>query len=105
MAALRAGGVRAVSRNGVLGNPAGASAAEGAHLLDQLAADLAAAVAAWYPGPPQGQAAGSSAPRLSEQEPSALEPGGPEPSQPEPSEQEPSAQEPGKPDFRGGERR
>ncbi len=49
MPALRAGGVRAVSANGVLGDPAGASAAEGARLLDQLAADLAAAVAAWYP--------------------------------------------------------
>jgi len=49
MPALRAGGVRAVSRNGVLGDPAGASAAEGAQLLDQLSADLAAAVEAWYP--------------------------------------------------------
>ena len=54
MPALRAGGVRAVSANGVLGDPAGASAAEGARLLDQLAADLAAAVAAWYPEPDDG---------------------------------------------------
>jgi creatinine amidohydrolase len=52
MPALRAGGVRAVSRNGVLGDPAGASAAEGAHLLDQLTADLAAAVEAWCPRAP-----------------------------------------------------
>jgi len=44
---LRAGGVAAVSPNGVLGDPAGASAAEGATLLDTLAADLVAAVAAW----------------------------------------------------------
>ena len=50
MPALRAGGVRAVSRNGVLGDPVGATAAEGSRLLDRLAADLAAAVAAWYPG-------------------------------------------------------
>jgi mycofactocin precursor peptide peptidase len=39
--ALRARGVRAVSPNGVLGNPAGASAAEGEALLDALVADLA----------------------------------------------------------------
>ncbi|HEY8043773.1 MAG TPA: mycofactocin biosynthesis peptidyl-dipeptidase MftE [Streptosporangiaceae bacterium] len=50
--ALRAGGVQAVSRNGVLGDPGGASAAEGAHLLDQLTADLAAAVEAWCPRAP-----------------------------------------------------
>jgi creatinine amidohydrolase len=54
MPALRAGGVRAVSANGVLGDPAGASAAEGERLLRQLAADLAAAVAAWYPDPDDG---------------------------------------------------
>jgi mycofactocin precursor peptide peptidase len=52
MPALRAGGVRAVSPNGVLGDPAGASRAEGARLLDRLGADLAAAVEAWYPMPP-----------------------------------------------------
>lgn len=40
MPALRAGGVIAVSPNGVLGDPAGASAAEGEELVDQLAADL-----------------------------------------------------------------
>jgi creatinine amidohydrolase len=39
--------VRSVSRNGVLGNPAGASAAEGATLLGRLFADLLAAVDAW----------------------------------------------------------
>jgi creatinine amidohydrolase len=49
--ALRAGGVAAVAPNGVLGDPAGASAAEGRRLLDALAADLVAAVAAWRPGP------------------------------------------------------
>jgi creatinine amidohydrolase/Fe(II)-dependent formamide hydrolase-like protein len=40
----------------VLGNPAGASAAEGARLLDQLAADLTTAVAAWYPERAEEQA-------------------------------------------------
>jgi creatinine amidohydrolase len=59
MPALRAGGVRAVSVNGVLGDPAGASAAEGARLLDQLAADLAAAVAAWYPETPRAHPGGA----------------------------------------------
>jgi creatinine amidohydrolase len=44
---LRAGGVRAVSPTGVLGDPAGASAQEGARLLADLAARLAAAVAGW----------------------------------------------------------
>ena len=52
MPLLRAGGVRAASRNGVLGDPAGATAAEGAALLAALTADLVAAVAAW-----RGQAA------------------------------------------------
>jgi mycofactocin precursor peptide peptidase len=42
MAGLRAGGVRPVSPNGVLGDPAGASAAEGERLLALLVADLAA---------------------------------------------------------------
>ncbi|MEZ5077602.1 MAG: mycofactocin biosynthesis peptidyl-dipeptidase MftE [Solirubrobacterales bacterium] len=40
--ALRAGGVRAVSANGVLGDPAGASAAEGAALLAAAARQLVA---------------------------------------------------------------
>jgi len=39
--ALRAEGVRAVAPNGVLGDPAGASAAEGRELLAAAAADLA----------------------------------------------------------------
>jgi creatinine amidohydrolase len=60
MPALRDGGVRAVSPNGVLGDPAGASAAEGARLLDRLAGDLTAAVAAWYPEPSSGPAGESS---------------------------------------------
>jgi creatinine amidohydrolase len=42
MPGLRAGGVRQVSQNGVLGDPAGASAAEGETLLALLVADLAA---------------------------------------------------------------
>ncbi len=40
MPALRAGGVRAVSPNGVLGDPAGASATEGTQLLGLLLASL-----------------------------------------------------------------
>ena len=47
MPALRAGGVAAVSANGVLGDPGGASAAEGERLLAALLDDLVAAVAAW----------------------------------------------------------
>ena len=42
---LRAEGVRPVSSNGVLGDPAGASADEGRALLDALVTDLASAVA------------------------------------------------------------
>lgn len=44
---LRAGGVRSVSANGVLGDPTGASAAEGRRLLEHLSRRLAAAVDAW----------------------------------------------------------
>jgi mycofactocin precursor peptide peptidase len=47
MPRLRAEGVRAVSPNGVLGDPAGASAEEGAALLAGLAERLVAAVGAW----------------------------------------------------------
>ncbi|QYG91493.1 mycofactocin biosynthesis peptidyl-dipeptidase MftE [Iamia sp. SCSIO 61187] len=47
MPALRTGGVRAVSANGVLGDPTRASADDGERLLETLTADLAAAV-----GPP-----------------------------------------------------
>jgi mycofactocin precursor peptide peptidase len=47
MPVLRASGVRAASPNGVLGDPVGSSAAEGAELLGQLEADLVAAVHAW----------------------------------------------------------
>jgi len=48
---LRSGGVRAVSANGVLGDPRGANAAEGARLLDRIATDLLALVAAWRGDP------------------------------------------------------
>ena len=44
---LRAEGVRGVSPTGVLGDPAGASAEEGAELLAGMAGRLAAAVRAW----------------------------------------------------------
>jgi creatinine amidohydrolase len=47
MPQLRERGVRAVSPTGVLGDPAGASAAEGEALLDQAAAHLIADVARW----------------------------------------------------------
>ena len=46
---LRAGGVRAVSPNGVLGDPTGATADEGATLLTTLTDDLEAKVRAWTP--------------------------------------------------------
>ena len=44
---LREGGVRAVSETGVLGDPTGADAAEGAALLAALAAELIAVVDGW----------------------------------------------------------
>lgn len=40
-------GVRALSPNGVLGDPAGADASEGAHLFDQLVEQLGRAVVTW----------------------------------------------------------
>lgn len=49
--ALRNGGVASVSPNGVLGDPTGACAAEGAALLDRMVADLVATVAVWHPAP------------------------------------------------------
>ena len=47
MPALRQGGVVAVAANGVLGDPAGATAEEGRRLLATLAADLVTAVTTW----------------------------------------------------------
>jgi mycofactocin system creatininase family protein len=44
---LRREGMRAVSPNGVLGDPAGASAQEGRELLERATADLRAFVARW----------------------------------------------------------
>lgn len=52
MPVLRAGGVAAVSPNGVLGDARGASADEGQALLAAAAADLQAFVAAWPAAPP-----------------------------------------------------
>jgi mycofactocin system creatininase family protein len=46
---LRAGGVRAVSANGVLGDPAGANADEGAALLAHLTTDLNDKTRLWWP--------------------------------------------------------
>ena len=52
MPALRAGGVAAVSPNGVLGDPAGASAEEGQRLLAAMTADAARRPSArWTPDP------------------------------------------------------
>ena len=47
MPAMMAGGVRAVSTSGVLGDARGASQEEGIALLDEAAADLVAFVSAW----------------------------------------------------------
>lgn len=49
--ALRAGGVVAVSPNGVLGDPTGANAREGERLLAEMAAALRARLARWRPDP------------------------------------------------------
>jgi hypothetical protein len=51
MPQLIRGGVRAVSPNGVLGDPAGASAAEGEELLARFTAELAAQVDAQTSSP------------------------------------------------------
>ena len=50
MPALRASAVRAVSPNGVLGDPAGASAAEGSAMFAELLADLAGYLERWPDG-------------------------------------------------------
>ena len=47
MPAMRAGGVAAVSPNGVLGDPTGASAEEGERLLAEMADALRARIAGW----------------------------------------------------------
>jgi mycofactocin system creatininase family protein len=47
---LRAGGVRAVTRTGVLGDPTGASASEGRALLEELSTELIEHVADWLSG-------------------------------------------------------
>ncbi|WP_067659184.1 mycofactocin biosynthesis peptidyl-dipeptidase MftE [Nocardia harenae] len=49
--ALRAGGVSAVSANGVLGDPTGATTDEGTVLLDLLITDLIERVCRWWPTP------------------------------------------------------
>jgi mycofactocin system creatininase family protein len=46
--ALRSGGVRSVSPNGVLGDPTLATAAEGRMLFDALTAELAGALQVWW---------------------------------------------------------
>ena len=52
MPALRAGAVHGVSPNGVLGDPAGASAAEGSAMLAALLADLIDYLESWPDGRP-----------------------------------------------------
>lgn len=49
MPRLRASGVRAVSPNGVLGDPTGATAAEGARLLQQMVTDAADRISVAHP--------------------------------------------------------
>jgi mycofactocin precursor peptide peptidase len=51
MGRLRAEGVRAVSPNGVLGDPSGSNADEGRILLDALVVRMVAAVRRWQPLP------------------------------------------------------
>ncbi|MQA15352.1 MAG: mycofactocin biosynthesis peptidyl-dipeptidase MftE [Pseudonocardiaceae bacterium] len=51
MPAIRSGSVRVVSGNGVLGDPAGASAEEGGRLLAHLVETLRDRVQRWDPGP------------------------------------------------------
>ena len=59
MPVLRERGVRAVSGNGILGDPAGASAAEGERLLAELTQGLADAIAGlWSSSPANCKAAG-----------------------------------------------
>jgi creatinine amidohydrolase len=48
---LRAEGVRPISSNGVLGDPRGASAAEGESMLAVMTAELADALEALWPRP------------------------------------------------------
>jgi len=55
MPALRASGVRSASPNGVLGDPAGATAREGARLLADMVADAAGRIAIDRPGMNLGQ--------------------------------------------------
>jgi creatinine amidohydrolase len=56
MPQLRVHGVRAVSPSGILGDPTTATAADGAALLDELAAELIRYVAAWRAEPAGGGA-------------------------------------------------
>jgi mycofactocin system creatininase family protein len=49
--ALRAGGVAAVSANGVLGDPTGANAPEGERLLAEVAGALGTNIGRWRPDP------------------------------------------------------
>ncbi|BBG04929.1 MULTISPECIES: mycofactocin biosynthesis peptidyl-dipeptidase MftE [Pseudonocardia] len=53
--ALRAGGTAAVSPNGVLGDPAGATAGEGRTLLAAIVGAATTAIAGWDPDPATGR--------------------------------------------------
>ncbi|MGI8694008.1 MAG: mycofactocin biosynthesis peptidyl-dipeptidase MftE [Geodermatophilaceae bacterium] len=56
---IRAANLAAVSPTGVLGDPAGANAAEGRTLLSTLASDLDRAVGRWLDGEPGGRLLGA----------------------------------------------
>lgn len=63
MPRLREGGMVAVSANGVLGDPTGATAAEGgAQIFGVLVHTVTKALARWEPGPPDGSSGGNRAP-------------------------------------------
>ncbi|MHA6621815.1 mycofactocin biosynthesis peptidyl-dipeptidase MftE [Pseudonocardia sp. DLS-67] len=49
--AMRSGGVAAVSPNGVLGDPTGATAEEGEHLLAEMTEVLRTRLSRWHPDP------------------------------------------------------
>lgn len=51
MPGMRSGGMVAVSKNGVLGNPIGATAENGAHIFSELVSRVNDGLARWQPGP------------------------------------------------------
>jgi creatinine amidohydrolase/Fe(II)-dependent formamide hydrolase-like protein len=51
MPGMRSGGMVAVSQNGVLGNPVGATAEDGAYIFGELVGRVTDGLARWEPGP------------------------------------------------------